>query len=306
MVLRFCKKEWTSLYLGDESLLSYCPFTFFKIFRKYISMYVRRHRKRSTVPRRKAYHPRKKVASKKSLVTKSQLYRAIRRNVETKIASNQYTITAFNSGINSSGDLITVLPSILNGTGQADRIGHNIKPLKLVIKGYVVYRCDATASLQDAKVLGARLFCFQDKAKRSYGITSNYNYNLLDLGGTSTNFTGTPMNYVTPHNNDQFMMFADKRMKILKPWGYVSNSSVTQANAVASFNSSIFHPFTITLTQKHLPAQLKYDDSESSSYPVNFAPYLALGYCDLLNASPDTSVTQLAMEFCATLYYEDA
>lgn len=269
-------------------------------------MYVRRNKK-SLAPRRKAYRPRKKVAKKSNaLITKAQLYRAIHRNIETKCVSNQYTITGFNSGISTAGDLINCFPTLPLGTTQINRIGDEIRPVKMVIKGYVVYRADSLAGNQDAKMLGARLFCFQDKSKRSFASTTVSNYNLLDTGGTSASYTGTPMNYVSPHNSDSFTFFADKRMKIFKPWGYVSNSTITQANAIASISPNMFHPFTITLTKKHLPAVLKYDSTISSDYPVNFAPYLALGYSDLLNYTPDVLGSQLAMEFCSTLYYEDA
>lgn len=251
---------------------------------------------------------RKTGMRRSKLVTKSQLYRAIRRNVETKFATNQYTYSQFNSGINSAGDLITVLPQIQNGTGQNGRIGHSIRPLRLVIKGYVCYHTDAlvaSAAYLSASMLGARLFLFQDKTNRSYtnGIT---NYQILDAGGTSANFTGTAMQWVLPHNNDQFKFFVDRRMKILKPFGYTNSTAPTNATDITSFNNTMFHPFTITLKQKQLPAVIQYDDTLSNSYPTNFSPFLALGYCDLLNKTADVINSRLGMEFSATLYYEDA
>lgn len=260
-------------------------------------------------PYKKVYKKKSlKKTSNKALVTKSQLYRAIRRNVETKFATNQYTFTLFNSGINAIGDYITVLPQIINGTGQNNRIGHSIRPIKLVIKGYVCYNTDALAASSaylSASMLGARLFLFQDKTNRCYANTVT-SYALLDAGGTSTTFSGTAIQWCLPHNNDEFKFFADKRMKILKPFGYTNSTTPTNATDITSFNSSMFRPFVITLTQKHMPAVLNFDDSLSVYYPTNFSPYMALGYCDLLNKAADVVNTRLGMEFTATLYYEDA
>lgn len=260
-------------------------------------------------PYKKRMNRGKKTTRKgRQLVTKSQMYRAIRRNIETKSATTQYTYTTFNSGINVSADCLSILPPIPAGTGQNNRIGHAIKPLKVVIQGYVCYHCDSAAPSvpnQDARMLGARLFCYEDKTIRSYAITP-INFNLLNAGGASANFTGTAIQWITPHNSDMFKFFADKKFKILKPFGYTNNTAPTATNSITSFNNSMFHPFKIVLGAKQLPSLLRFDDTESANYPVNFAPYLALGYCDLLNKAADTTSVQLGMEYTATIYYEDA
>jgi len=253
---------------------------------------------------------RKKVPKgSKTLVTKAQLYRAIRRNVETKMASYLYGYTGFNSAITATtGDMINFLPQIQEGTAQNQRIGHQIKPLKLVIRGFVNFFNPGANNIQ-ASSIGARLFCYQDKATRSY-TSSVFNSELLDIGGNGQSFVGNTIDYVLPHNNDQFTFYLDKKMRMLKPFGLMnSGSAIITAGGtpdMISTGSGLFQPFTITLTQKQLPSQLKYDPAESSIWPVNFAPRISLGYCDLFNFSPDTLTTKLAMEFCATLYYEDA
>jgi len=263
--------------------------------------YKRRNVKRS-------YKPRKRVSTKPGKISapvKSYVNRCIRRNEETKMSSNQYTLSSFNSGITTSADLLTLLPQVVVGTGQNDRIGNKIRPVRLEITGYVVYYTDSLAALNDAKMIGGRLFCFQDKATRAYA-NSIFNYNLLNLGGTGNSFTGTALNWVSPHNKEQFTFFADKKMTFMKPFGNTNNGTPSTSNAITGMDKSLFHPFKIVLTQKHLPAILQYDQGDSLAYPTNFAPYLALGYCDLMNRTPDSTTTQLAMEFNATLYYKDA
>lgn len=260
---------------------------------------------------------RKRIAKKglakkgkaKSLVTKTQLYRALRRNIETKIATAKGSWTAYNSSIGATGDLQAIIPVIQQGTAQNQRLGVEIRPKKLVIRGYFAFNADAVNNsiyYQQAMMLGARLLVFQDKTTRYYS-NSIYNFNLLDDGGSPTSYNGTVINHLLPHNSDQFTFFYDKSTKILKPFGYINSVAPTNANEITSFNTTMFHQFTITLSAKDLPAVFKYDDGASpSNYPLNFAPYMALGYCDLMNKPADTAVTRLAMDWTATLYYEDA
>lgn len=252
---------------------------------------------------------RKTVGKRKTggnqLVTKKQLYRAIRRNVETKIASNSTGWTTYNSSIGSAGDRLTLLPSIAQGTAQNQRIGNSIKPLKLVIRGYVAYNAQQSSANLDARMLGVRMFVYQDKVVKSYANGVN-NWQLLDLGGTSGSFDGTPINFNTPHNTDMFIFYADKRFKMLKPYGYTNTGTPSTTITLTGVDSSMYHPFTITLTQKHLPSVLKFDATEDANFPINFAPYFSLGYCDLLNNSADALITQVGCSYVATLYYEDA
>lgn len=258
-------------------------------------------RPKKTVKRK----PIRKTKKSNSLVTKSQLYRAINRNMETKIISTQYPLTLFNSGISAAGDLIAVLPPVDFGTTQNSRVGATIKPIRLVIRGYVSYNTSVAAGYLDAKMLGCRLMVFQDKTTKAYqnAIT---NFNLLDLGGFGTSFTGTALNYTTPHNNDQFKFYADRRMKIMKPFGYTNSASPDFATSMQNIDPSLYRPFTIILTRKHLPAVLSYDSTDSTNQAVNFAPYLACGYCDLTGAAPDVANTQLSITFTSTLYFKDA
>ena len=227
------------------------------------------------------------------------------RNEETKIATNQYGFTSFNSGISSSGDLQVVLPSVTQGVGQGNRVGSAITPIKLVIRGYVVYRCD---TYQPAVMLGGRLFCFSDKTVSSYTVATSAgsNYNLLDVGGTSSSFTGSAIQFEYPHNNDQFKFYMDKKFKMLKPWGYTNTLGTSATSAITSFNSTMYVPFKLTIPASKMPKMLKYDSTLSTSYPTNFAPFMALGYCNLENYSADVTPTQMAMEWCSTLYFKDA
>ena len=229
----------------------------------------------------------------------------LNRNEETKIVSTTLAYTGFNSSITATGDALTVLPQVPQGVSQSGRIGSAITPLKLVIRGYIVYRADA---YQPAVMLGGRLFCWSDKTVSNYAISTSAGqlFNLLDAGGTSQTFDGTVTRYELPHNTDQFRFYADKKFRVLKPFGYTNTLGTSSTTAIASMDKSMYHPFTITIPASKMPKMLKYDSTLSANYPTNFAPYLSLGYCDLMTYGPDVTPTQLGMSFTSTLYYKDA
>lgn len=237
------------------------------------------------------------------LAVKSYVKSAIHRTAETKIASTTQSINTYNSGITSSSDFLKLLPVITQGVAQNSRVGSEIKPIKLVVRGYLVYNSYANAN---ATMLGPRVFLMQQKQIRSYanGIT---NFDLLDLGGDGINFTGAALDFVSPHNKDAFYFYADKKTKMLKPYGYTG--TISSSTMMTDIPSNLFYPFTVTIKpgSNGFPSLLKYDNnSGSNQYPTNFAPYLAMGYCNLLNFSPDVVDAQVSMEFVSTLYYEDA
>jgi len=258
---------------------------------------------------KKAYSKFLKVAKKKPTVppsVKTYVQRTINRNMETKVVTTTYGYTGFNSSIQSAGDNIAILPQLLSGTAQNQRIGESIRPVKLVIRGYIIYRANA---VQTPVMLGLRQFVYRDKSVNCYPVATaaGINFNLLEEGGTALTFDGSTNRYNLPHNKEQFQFYKDKKMRVLKAWGYTDPSFGTSSTtAMLSLHESMYHPFTITLTQKQLPAVLKYDPQLSSSYPLNFAPYMAVGYCNLQNATPDVGTQQIAMNWTASLYFKDA
>jgi len=236
---------------------------------------------------------------------KSYVKRTMSRALETKIVSTSYS-AAFNSAINTVGDNVTILPACTQGVGQVNRIGAAVTPVKLVIRGYIVYKTD---SYTNALLLGGRLFCYKDRSVSNYvtGTNAGANFTLLDAGGTSVTFDGTNARYQFPHNSDEFVFFKDMKFRMLKPWGLASGAQgSTVGTAITSMNNTLYKPFTITLSGKDLPSTLKYDNTLSVNYPTNFAPYMALGYCDLLGYAPDVLPTQMIMTFTSTLYFKDA
>lgn len=257
------------------------------------------------MPPKKVFKKRPKTTRRPKTNMAKLVKQIVQKSIETKQISNQYTITAFNSGINGAGDQMTVLPPISVGAGQYQRVGSTIKPIKLVIRGYIQYKTDNNAG---ARMIGVRQFCYSDRTVSTYNSNNlaGGNYQLLDTGSSSSNFTGTTLNFNTPHNNDQFKFYADRKHVIMKPYGLTNTLSPTASTDLTAVDKSMFKPFVITIPASKMPANLKYDDTNSLTQPVNFAPFLSIGYCDLLGYTADTTATQIVMTWVSTLYYKDA
>lgn len=271
----------------------------------------RKYGKRRTTGKKRSYSRRRGVKSQ--VVTKPMLYRAIRRNVETKQATNTYTFTEFNSTIGNTGDIIVVLPAITAGTAQNQRVGSKIKPLRLEIIGYCCCLSTLTNGsnyTKDAKLLGVRLLVYENRANKSV-YNSTPSYNLLDYGGNSTTFSTGPQDFQAPLNKELFKFYADKKWVMMKPNGFTEivnggGGAPTVTDTIISMDKSMYRPFKIVLKAKDLPSVLNYDNGLNANYPLNFNPLISLGYVHLLLSTMDVVSPLIGMQFIATLYYEDA
>lgn len=229
---------------------------------------------------------------------KQTIQRILANNIETKSVTYTLTSTAFNSDIGAN-EYYQLIPAISQGTGQTNRIGESIQPQRIVVRGYVNFWAN---NYERAQEIIARLFCLQDKAVKSWDLKAQMSLNVLDTGGAGSTFTGSLLNVVTPHNNDRFKFFYDKKHHFLKSYGY-TNSVGGASTSMTSMNNSLVWFFSFTLDKKDLPAHFKYD---GSTYPINFAPAMALGYSYAQNDTPDVVNTQLLMSYSSTLYFKDA
>ena len=263
--------------------------------------------------KKKSFNPKKTYSGKKGsywntvhhrlkkdrLVTKPMLYRAIHKNEETKIVCVEQNYTLYNSGISSNTEMSNVLPPVPNDTTASGRIGDSIRPVKLVIRGVMSYN---SYNLLDSQMIISRMFLVQQKGIRDANQKTSVSTSLLQFGATNTTFTGALLDITRPQNTDLFTFFADKKHIFLKPYGI---NGTTAAGNMTSSDKSLVKYFTITLTQKQLPAVLKYSGS-SSTNPSNFLPLLCVGYSYANNGSPDVATTQIGISYTSTLYYKDA
>jgi len=217
--------------------------------------------------------------------------------VETKQAFGTVSNTYYNSGVNSSGDIITILPSISQGTADNARIGDQIRGQSLVLKG-ALQLVSPTSVLSNCRV-AVRMMVVQPKIFGDVGqaqaTTSWLNY-LLKKGGTTTAFTGILSDLWAPINSDAVTKYYDKVVYLTAAYNPVNGQS-TLGNSVKFFN----HKFNMR------NKLIKYDSSISSGlYPTQYAPIILIGYVHMDGTGPDTLTTAVSMSFDSVFKYEDA
>lgn len=261
---------------------------------------VRSKRGKRRAPRKVSVRPSKTLTrTVKKIVSSMQ---------ETKQAytSSGNTLTMFNSGIDSVGDYIQILPSIAQSVADNGRVGDQIRGQNLNVKGFVRLNVNDVADSTRLPQVAVRLMVCSLKNKSNWsdvGSSAVPLTTLLRKGGTTTGFTGVLSDLHAPINRDVFTVHADKKFYLKQDYLNGIGASIPSQYVNQDISKAIKF-FNISVKCKKL---MKYDASISSGlYPTNFAPFLLLGYCYLDGSSPDTVSTNLGLNYDSTFSYEDA
>lgn len=265
------------------------------------------YKKKNTKKGKINYKPRKmKIDIQK---VKAIVQTEMKKDIEDKEAYSASNATFFNSGIDSSADMIRVFPNISKGTSENNRIGNEIMGKSLHIKGFVRLLPQPTSGSVNVgkwSNVGVRLMILSLKPAQNYDsaiLNAGLLNNLLKKGGTTVAFTGAISDLFADINSDVFTKHYNKvyfmnQSYILQPSGAGNQS------AVAVDVSKCVKFFNIKLDVKK---KLKYDDGTSSSQlPTNYGPFLVCGYSYMDGSSPDVLNTQVQVSWDVIFKYEDA
>lgn len=251
---------------------------------------VRTNKPRSMRPRR----GRKSTKPSKSFVKKVQSI--IHKDVETKMAFTNQSNVYYNSGINSTGDIVPIMPSINFGTTDNARIGDQIRGQSITLKG-ALQLVSPTSVLANCRV-AVRMFVVQPKiyGERASVGTAGWLPLLLKKGASVTAFTGILSDLWAPVNTDVITKYYDKIFYMDSAYNPVNGQS-TLGNSIKFFNK------TFKLRNK----LIKYDSGvDSGLSPTAYNPVVILGYVHMDGSSPDTLTTAVSMSFDSIFRYEDA
>lgn len=249
------------------------------------------------VYRRKAY--RKRKVSKPSKTFAKKVQSVISKNVETKVATNEWAYTTYNSGIAASGDIGKLLPNIAVGANSEQRVGDQLRAQKLDIRGHIIMNTGYNSG-NDSRI-AVRVMIVQPKNLADYNSVfggTSWLSNLLKRGNSTFAFTGLVSDLYSDINTDAVTKYHDKVYFMTSP--YIPSTSTTQD--LGRSTCKLFRK-VITLRGKCL----KYDGNVSGGLqPTNYSPCLLIGYSHLDGSLPDTLTTQLSAQWNSNLYYEDA
>jgi hypothetical protein len=224
-------------------------------------------------------------------------------------------LVAFNSGVNSGGDVVRVFPNIVQGTGEANRIGDHIRSQKLTIKGHfvinVIPTLSTTSSLPTSIPSNCRLmiraFICSVKRFQNYEDTvsnvASWSANFLKNGNTAQALEGSIESLYLPVNTDVITVHKEIKKYISIPMLTSTSSVATPANWIIAQSAdprSSVKFFNVTIPCKKL---LKYDDNFFT--PQNYAPFMVVSYAHLDGTSPDVVTTAVNATFVSTIHFED-
>jgi len=242
----------------------------------------------------------------------SQIVRAVlNRRAETKYCSSALTgygfttdlsqFTGFNALINTTGELYSLLPPVIQNKGSSTRIGDEITPTKLRVKMTFGFPYDQPTS--DVMVHVYFLTCKSVKTAANY--TAIPIASLLDYGdGTNAGFDGTLYNSQLPVNTDAFTVLSHKQFRLSKVDGL--NNTYIQAGSnktgIVSQNPACYK----TLTKDFKLPTLKYAN-DADLYPQNSFPFVAVGwtYADTYNTTPSSSNVNVMVQGQSQLWFKD-
>ena len=214
-------------------------------------------------------------------------------------------------------DIRRIIPYIVQGTSDNQRIGESVRPTSLTLRGRIginIYpTINEVPAVRGQTDVVAVLYILQHKQLKSYSSLSSLNdfTQLLETGeNTTVAFGGQQWHAQMPVSNQYYQLI--KKKKYTLRWAgenaatlaIPSNGHTSPANA---------HNYTADFSfnlRKHLPAKLLYPENNSTTGlndPTNSSMFFCVGYYlngVLVNTTDPTSF--LMLQYTAELLYKDA
>lgn len=246
---------------------------------------------------------RKRVVPQKlSKSMTSAISKLIHKNVESKQAYHVRATASYNSAINTTGDCTRVVPTIPQGTNDAQRIGDQLRAQSLIVKGAIVYNPSTGqyGTYANARI-AVRMMIVQPKQYSNIDDVQSYagawTALLLKKGSGTSAFNGNLEDLWAPINTDMVTKYYDRVIYLDAPYQQTAVGSTLMGRSTKLF----------TISLKLRNKVLKYDNSVSSGgSPTNYAPVLVMGYAHLDGSAPDTLTTALQLTYDTIFNYEDA
>jgi len=245
------------------------------------------------------YKPKKAYSNK---AFKKAVQAVVSANAETKQGFHSVTAENYNSGINVTGDIKRLIPSMSKGDDDNQRDGDQVRAQSLTVKGAIVYnpstgQYGTYANSRIAvrlMIVSPRLYPNIDDAQTNASLWTAY---LLKKGGTTSAFTGVLSDLWAPINSDGIIKYYDKVFYLDAPY------QATAVGSVLMGKSTRFFSHSMKLRNKII----KYDASVSGGIqPTNYGPVMILGYAHMDGSAPDSLTTAVQLSFDTIFNYEDA
>lgn len=250
---------------------------------------------RNYKPRRRSYKSKVKKAirtvKRKSMV--NLIRSVINKEAQTKYCNTVSSQINFNSSIDSTAEMYPVFPQLAIGyQNDKSRVGNEIKPMKLQIKGLV--KITNTATMPQPKY--AYIYFLEDKHQKDATLGASSSFFLSD-GGTPTQFTGTWATASLPVDTNHFRLI--RRIRVRLTQNFASGST---QNGVVDPNGTIYREFTFNIPMKR--RILKYDNSGTSVLPNNLNYVWCCGYQNY-DGAVDIALQNVTVQINSLMWFKD-
>jgi len=248
--------------------------------------------------KRRRYKRNLRRTSKPSKTFVKKVQAIISKNVETKSAYRTEYNSNVNGTITSATDTFQLVPNIIQGLADSNRIGDQTRAKKLVIRGHINSILTYTG-LTTCR-LGIRIMIVQPKQYSNFaqivGNATTWLQYLLKKGGSTSAFNGITPDLYADINVDAITRYYDKVFYLTSPYLQTAVGDTSIHQSVKFFRK------TFNLRNK----LLRYDNSiDAGLTPSNYNPVLLIGYVKLDGSAADAN-NQVALNFDAYLNFEDA
>lgn len=257
----------------------------------------------------------KKTYKKKSTTSQS-LKRLISKTIdnklmkkaETKIAACELAGVNFNATINSITDLYNIIPSIVEGTGDDDRVGNSIVPLYTNIRGYCTWAYDNTY-YSTLGPLDVQMFILRNKTQKDSNMrATNTDTYIIKRGIYKQQYDGTMNATTSPINTEDFQIIMKKSFRLTPmPTTNISTTPIVSQNVPQNpLHGSGVYKFKYVVDWKKCGID-KFIYDYNQQFPSNENVFFCLGFAQYNEpaiAVPDNN-TPVQVSWTATTYYKD-
>jgi len=260
------------------------------------------YRKRTRVfPKKRAF--KKTRAVKKRPAIRKMVRAEIARNVENKCAQTKVLLSNVISSASTSFDTTNVIPvafgpttlDVQQGTGQAGRIGNQIKVKKLTFKGTVIPTIYNVTTNPLPKPYQVKMWIFYDKVNPTQVPTPKDDF--FQFGGSVIGFQNDLVDLWAPVNTDKYRVLATRQWKI--GGANPDNTNGYLANNDFKFNAN----FSVNLT-KHIPQIVRYRDTNTT--PTSRGVFAMFACCAADGGQTPSAYIPVSFCYMLDAQYEDA
>lgn len=222
----------------------------------------------------------------------------LRSQSETKYAWLTYPVTNFNSSADSTGDIMQIIPSIVQGLDQAARIGDQILVKSICIRGNV----NIVPSVADNTRcrLAVRMVVVQPKMFGRWDDISANTEGWLSMvtrvGSGTAVLSGVAPYINAPLATDMVHVYYDKLFYLST---FYTSAGAGIATGDVSKASRMFKFYVKSKGKK-----LKYQTG-SQGYNASFNPVMLLAYQHLDGSTSDTLTTAVSLQYYVDMRYSD-